>query len=402
MASLLRRLRSRERRASRRLQACEVPDWIRRRGVAETFFVPWVDRVLPLAGSTVLEYGCGNGAVSAAFAPRAAGYLGLDIDEGAIRQGQELLEQEGVEAELHAVPASEILDEVAALRGEIDLFLCYAVLEHMTVSERLEVLELARSVVRPEGVIAVIETPNRLLPWDHHTSQLPFYSQLPDELAIRYRHRSPRSDFVAALDAAAGEGDGRVQETLTRWGRGMSYHELELVFEDLAARTLATSWELDLLAERNIHREELALQSILDEIDPSLPPSFSRYWLDLIIAATPAPAPVPHMRPWAIRAVNSPGCSYDRHDIVRMSDASASLSIGLPAASRRLIIGAQADGPTSEITVVQPETGKEVVLNAPHGPHGPAYGECRFDVAAERYELRLGSAGIVSFVGYER
>jgi SAM-dependent methyltransferase len=399
MASLLRRLRSRGRHPT--LRACQVPDWERRRGVAETSFVPWTDRVRPLGGSTVLEYGCGNGAVAAAFAPRAARYIGLDIDEGAVRQGQELLEEQGVEAQLQAVPVGEILDKVIALEGEVDLFLCYAVLEHMTVNERLDLLQAAQRVLRPDGVIAVIETPNRLLPWDHHTSQLPFYSQLPDELAIKYRHRSPRPDFVAALDAAASEGDDRLHELLTRWGRGMSYHEFELAFEDLPARTVATSWEIELLPERNIHREELALQAVLDEIDPSLPPSFSRYWLDLIIAAAPRPSAVPHLRPWPMRAVDSPGCLLDRGDIVRMSDGSAVLSIELPSASRRLAVGAQSEGTNVDIAVVQHETGQEVAIRTPHGEHGPGYGECRFDAPGRRYELRLGAAGVVTFVGYE-
>jgi hypothetical protein len=45
--------------------------------VAETYFVPWVEEVMPLKGRTVLEYGCGNGSVTAAFEPRSARYIGL-------------------------------------------------------------------------------------------------------------------------------------------------------------------------------------------------------------------------------------------------------------------------------------------------------------------------------------
>jgi hypothetical protein len=328
--------------------------------------------------------------------------VGLDIDEAAIRQGQELLEQERVEATLVGVPLPEIMSEVAALRGEIDLFLCYAVLEHMTVDERLALLELARQVVRPDGAIAVIETPNRLLPWDHHTSQLPFYSQLPDELALRYRHRSPREDFVTSLDAVASEGGRALREAFTRWGRGVSYHEFELVFEDLAAHTLATSWELELLPERNIHREELALQAVLDEIDPDLPSSFSRYWLDLIIAPAPRRSAIPQLRPWTLTTASSPRCEYHHGGMVWMPDADAALSIELPLASERLVVGAQSQGDKVDIRLLQAGTGQEVLVHESHGVHGPAYGECRFAVPGERYELRLGSPGTVSFVGYER
>jgi len=399
MASLLKRVGFRKRR---RPAACPIPDWARRRRVAEESFVPWTNRVFPLDGRTVLEYGCGNGAIAAAFAPHVGRHVGLDIDEAGVRQGRELLEQEGVGATLTAVPLAEIMSEVATMRGEIDLFLCYAVLEHMAVEERLELLELARQVVRPDGAIAVIETPTRLLPWDYHTAQLPFYSQLPDELALRYRHRSPRRDFVDSLDAAAGQGEDALREAFTRWGRGVSYHEFELVFEDLPARTLATSWEPELLPERNVHREELVLQAALDEIDPSLPPSFSRYWLDLIIAASPPRSLPSHVRPWALTTLNSPRCEYDSAGMVQMPDADASLSIDLPGPSKRLVLAAQSTGDSVEIALAQLDTGTAINLTAAHGPHGPAYAECRFDVAGEHYQLRLASAGIVSFVGYER
>jgi SAM-dependent methyltransferase len=389
-------------RRRKRPAVCELPDWARRRAVAETSFVPWTNRVAALEGRTVLEYGCGNGAIAAAFAPRAGKYVGLDIDEAAVREGGMLLSQQGIDAELRAVPVTEIMGEVASMRGEIDLFLCYAVLEHMTIGERLELLDLARQVVRPNGAIVVVETPNRLLPWDHHTSQLPFYSQLPDDLAIRYRHRSPRTEFVSALDAAAQEGEDRLREVFTRWGRGMSYHEFELVFHDLPARTLATSWEPELLEERNIHREELALQAVLDEINPTLPPSFSRYWLDLVIAATPVSAIPPHLYPWPMSTVNSPACELDHRGVVRMHDAAAALSIELPGPTSRLVVGAETGGDSVDMVVIQADTGQKVVVNARRGSTGTGYAEARFQAASQRYELRLGSLGVVTFVGYER
>ena len=43
---------------------------IRRRRAAEVL-IPWIEQTVPLAGKTVLEYGCGNAAVSCAFAERA-------------------------------------------------------------------------------------------------------------------------------------------------------------------------------------------------------------------------------------------------------------------------------------------------------------------------------------------
>jgi SAM-dependent methyltransferase len=399
MAAFLQRLRSRARR-ERDDARIEIPDWTRRRAVAETSFVPWIDRVFPLAGRTVLEYGCGNGAVAAAFAPHVGCHVGVDIDAGAVEQGNVLLAQDGLDPTLQAVPLDEITAVVEGMQGDVDLFLCYAVLEHMTVAERLELLAVAQRVVRPDGAIAIVETPNRLLPWDYHTAQLPFYSQLPDELAIRYRDRSPRAEFIDALDAAEATSDSAVRDALTRWGRGMSYHELELAFEDFAARTLATSWELELLRERNIHLEELALQATLDEVAPSLPPSCSRYWLDIVLAASPVAERPPLIRPWTLRTVDSPGCEYDRGVVQLPDPASARLAIDLPQATRRLVIGAQSEG-DAEITVTHAETGEQASSSIPPGAHGPGYDELRFETPGQRYELRLAAPGCISFVGYE-
>ncbi len=134
--------------------------------------------------------------------------------------------------ELLAVPEGEILDRVAAYQGTIDVFLFYAVLEHMTLEERLAALRLARLTVRPEGHIVVCETPNRLTPLDHHTGQIPFLHMLPGALAAQYYGRSGREDFVEAVDRAAADGPAALRDALVRWGYGMSYHEFELAFDD--------------------------------------------------------------------------------------------------------------------------------------------------------------------------
>jgi SAM-dependent methyltransferase len=271
------------------------PDWERRRKIAERSVLPWIEDVMPLSSRTVLEYGCGNGAATAAFAPRSAHYIGLDIDSNEISAARQLLAARGVESLLLAAPAERILAETAAFRGEVDIFLCYAVLEHMTVKERLSLLELAREVVRDDGVIVVAETPNRLTPWDYHTSRLPFLNQVPEELALRYFDRSERIEFVQALQAA--KDDAVRRETFARWGRGASYHEFEVVFGDLPRHVVASSWEPVLLPDRPIYREELALQRVLDQARPDLPPLFSRYWLDLILVTRPLAHPRRFLRP---------------------------------------------------------------------------------------------------------
>src|SRR5581483_4462390 len=106
--------------------------WEQRRRRAADVLIPWIEQTVPLAGKTVLEYGCGNAAVSVAFAERAERLIGVDIDQGWIELAQAEVRKRGVknvELELH--PVDSILEAVAARRGQVDVFLCYAVLEHL-------------------------------------------------------------------------------------------------------------------------------------------------------------------------------------------------------------------------------------------------------------------------------
>ena len=373
------------------------PDWERRRRVAERYFVPWVEEVMPLSGRTVLEYGSGNGAVTAAFAPRSARYIGIDIDPDQIGAARRLLAARQTDATLLAAPPAQILAETAAFRREVDVFLCYAVLEHMTVDERLSLLELAREVVRDDGIIVVVETPNRLTPWDYHTSQLPFLNQLPEDLALRYFHRSERTEFVEALEAAGD--NAKLRETFARWGRGMSYHEFELVFGDLSRHVVASSWEPTLLQERSIYREELALQRVLDQVRPDLPPPFSRYWLDLILVARPLPQPRRFLRPWALRTTGSISATYDASEVVHLQANDAVLAVDLPNSSDRLVVGIHTEGTPGRISVRQATTGTERQA-VTRGP-GPEFADLRFPGAVHRYEIVLNESGWINFVGYD-
>jgi SAM-dependent methyltransferase len=352
---------------------------------------------MPLHGRTVLEYGSGNGAVTAAFAPRSARYIGIDIDPDQIGAARRLLADRQTGATLLAAPPAQILAETAAFQGEVDVFLCYAVLEHMTVEERLSLLELAREVVRDDGVIVVVETPNRLTPWDYHTSQLPFLNQLPEELALRYFHRSERTEFVKALKAA--EDDAGLREAFARWGRGVSYHEFELVFGDLRRHVIASSWEPMLLPERNIFREELALQRVLDQARPDLPPPFSRYWLDLILSARPLPRPRRFLRPWALRTTGSVSAAYDASEVVHLQAHDAVLAVDLPSPSDRLVVGIQAEDQSGRLSVRQAATGTE--RRAVTQGAEPAFADLHFPSALKHYEIALNAPGLVTFVGYE-
>lgn len=379
-----------------------IATWPDRRVAAEDCLIPWIESAVPLTGKTVLEYGCGAGPVSAAFGPRVGRHIGYDIDADAIAYGQEKLADLGVSGvELHHAPVDSVFPSVREHVGEVDLFLLYAVLEHMNVAERLEVLKLARKVVRPDGAIVICETPNRLIPWDWHSSQAPFMAQLPDELALRYYDRAPRQEFIDTIDAGLAQSWEDGQEALTRFGRGMSYHELELVFGDLSHHVLASNWEPELFPRREIHPEEIALARMMDQVRPDLAPAFSRYWLDVVLSVSPVAEPPRMLRPWPMNTLSSPGAQWTGAETVRLPSADIPLVAPLPAPTDRVVIGVWPDvsGP---VTIGVAGHGGEIARETVDCS-GPSWAHATFELEepAQTVTVWLSAAGQVAFLGYD-
>ncbi|MGI8804013.1 MAG: class I SAM-dependent methyltransferase [Solirubrobacteraceae bacterium] len=365
---------------------------------AADHLIPWIEQVAPLAGKTVLEYGCGTGFVSRAFAGRAERHIGFDIDAEAVAMGREVLAYGGLaNAELHHVPEAGITAAVEALAGEVDVFLLYAVLEHMSVDERLDVLHLARRVVRRDGMIVVCEAPNRLVDFDHHTARMPFFSQLPEELALRYARRSRREEFTASMATAARGGPDTERNALTRWGRGISFHEFELVFGDLRRHVIASNYDPLLMDVRPVQPDEHRLGRGLEETRPDLAPVFGRYWLDLVLSPVAVAAVPSYIRPWPLSTRGSDRVAFNPGEWLEVGRGGR-LRVELRAPTRELMIGVVADAEVAEVWV----RGRGAAVGAVAVGE---VGEPRFvmvDLAAPEREvdLRFDQAVWVNFVGY--
>lgn len=365
---------------------------------AEASLIPWIEQVCPLAGKTVLEYGCGMGFVSRAFAARAAHHIGFDIDEAAVGLARDVLAYAGLaNSELHVSSPATIAGEVERFAGEVDVFLLYAVVEHLTVPERLEVLSLARRVVRRNGVIVVCEAPNRLIDFDHHTAQMPYFSQLPDDLALHYARRSHRSDFTAAMAQAAARDEAAARDALARWGRGVSYHEFELAFGDLRRHVIASNYDPLLMGVRPVQPDEQRLARGLAEHRPDLAPVFGRYWLDLILSPVAVPGPPAFIRPWMMDTRTSHKVAYAPTETLHLADG-ARLHLRLPVPSRELMVGVIGAGGPVEVEV-RGSTGQSSGF-ADGRPGHHDYLMLELDSPQREVELRFDRATKVNFVGY--
>lgn len=200
--------------------------------------IPWLNRTRRLSSSTIVEIGCGPGASTVALAEQGATVLGVDVDADRIEVARLRCAAHGVNAEFAVANAAEL---ATAVDDGASWIMFWASLEHMTISERLSALANAWNLLAPGGLLTVIETPNRLWLDDSHTSRLPYFSWLPDELAFRYSRFSPRDGF---RDVYEEETDETMLHFLRR-GRGVSFHEFELAIGPVSDLDLAACLQLD-------------------------------------------------------------------------------------------------------------------------------------------------------------
>jgi SAM-dependent methyltransferase len=303
-----------------------------RERTAREWLLPWIDQHRPLDGAVVIDFGCGPGAYTKPLAERADRVIAVDIDEQEVAVARSRLA-----GTRNVALTAGSFEQLVAFVGThahdgADVFLLAATLEHMTISERLAVLRLALDTLRDDGVLVIWETPNRLLWSDHHTTQDPFFHQLPEELAMTWVDRVPRTEVAQAVRAG-----GELQ--LWRWGRGASYHELELGFGALEHRVLAGGYDPDTIDLRGVDRDELALAAYMGRELPHLHPCFSRYWLDLIVRRTPSSRPVVVWRPWPFATNYGYRVTVSRWGLVHFTHDDSWLGVRLDTPVRGLLLG---------------------------------------------------------------
>jgi len=239
---------------------------------------PWLHNVKDLNGASILEIGCGTGISTLALSEQGAKVVGIDVDAGALEVAKDRMRIAGYEAELHHVNGEEI--EKSFKERKFDFIIYYAVLEHMTVSERLESLKQAWGMLSSGGYLAVIETPNRLWYYDSHTAALPFYDWLPDELAYYYSKFSSRRNFKDSYRELDDENMMKFQ----RWGRGASYHEFEMAIAPLKEINIVSSlMKFEKSAFLKVGMKGLRYIKFLKSLNKNLTSGFCYPYLDIVI-----------------------------------------------------------------------------------------------------------------------
>ncbi len=254
---------------------------------ASDTFVPWLAQALEMNGLRVLEIGCGSGSSTAGLAHAGARVTAFDIKGPSLVVARKRLSLLGLDAQISEVPSTWLQADIdpETFSGPYDLIVCYAMLEHLLIPERLNLLKLCRRIMERDGaMLATYETPNRFAPFDWHSSKLPFTDILPDALAWEFaKQRSPRRDHPARRTTAT---TMEPMEVLYRFGRGVSWHEFDLGFGLRNLEIVLDGYSPRSKNQKNYRPDdayEAALADIFAKLDPPVPRGFCRPSLEFLM-----------------------------------------------------------------------------------------------------------------------
>ena len=144
-----------------------------------------LSRYLDIQGKRLLDFGCGAGASSVTWSKLGAVVTGVEPDEHLAAAAQIRVQEDRVQDAVRILHLPDT-SHLPFADGAFQVCICNAVLEHIAPRDRgIYVREVWR-VLEPGGCLYITETPNRLSPYDGHTTQLWGIPWMPLRLARRY------------------------------------------------------------------------------------------------------------------------------------------------------------------------------------------------------------------------
>lgn len=150
------------------------------------------------AGKRLLDFGCGCGAstmILSRMFPETQ-IVGIDLSNPSISIAE-------LRAKHYRVKNTRFLcsttgDKLPNNIGEYDYIVLSAVYEHLLPEERKSILHQLWSILKPDGVLFINQTPYRYFPFEGHTTRIPLINYMPDKLAhsisCRFSRRISRKD----------------------------------------------------------------------------------------------------------------------------------------------------------------------------------------------------------------
>jgi 2-polyprenyl-6-hydroxyphenyl methylase/3-demethylubiquinone-9 3-methyltransferase len=176
----------------------------------------WIERQSPLAGSRVVDVGCGGGILSEAMSAKGAQVLGIDLAGKSLQVARLHAMESGATVQYRAVGAEDLADEQS---GQFDLVTCMEMLEH--VPDPARTIEACARLARPGGHV-VFSTINRNL-------KSFLFAIIGAEYVLRLLPRGTHeyARFLRPSELARGARAGGLE---LREVTGMQYHPLTQQF----------------------------------------------------------------------------------------------------------------------------------------------------------------------------
>lgn len=127
-----------------------------------------------IAGMRALDFGCGTGSTTVPMALSCRDVVAFDIDEESIEIAKQRIKEHDLEKSVRFCFANDI-GEVKEALGTFDFILVNGVIEHIPLTmtgERKRIVRLLFGMLNRPGYLYINETPNRLWPFDFHSTQL--------------------------------------------------------------------------------------------------------------------------------------------------------------------------------------------------------------------------------------
>lgn len=104
-------------------------------------------------GETVIDLGCGSGTVLD-YMPPDMDYVGVDINESYVRAARKRFSERG---RFFLGKVSDFLNQDDSRIRTADIVLCNGLLHHLPDDEVIELLELSKRIMKPNGRLVCIE-----------------------------------------------------------------------------------------------------------------------------------------------------------------------------------------------------------------------------------------------------
>ncbi len=106
----------------------------------------YINQIVPLAGKTVIDIGCGGGILSESMAKLGANVTGIDMSKAALDVAKLHRHESGIDINYQLTTAEEM---AAQQPGQYDVVTCLEMLEH--VPDPTSVIAAAAKLAKPDG-----------------------------------------------------------------------------------------------------------------------------------------------------------------------------------------------------------------------------------------------------------